>query len=281
LFTQYQKTVREAKNYERGLKMIPLYIHIPPASDDIEHGNRDERDVTEEVLSEAQVLYNIIASTATRGFKSRIYGQRHISFEIIAQEGLVHYYAVVPFVLIDVVKQAVAAAYPTARLEEVEERNIFSREGRMSGTIGGEFTLKKDFIYPIATYQETKRDAARALLNAFSAASREDGMAIQFLIRPAQEGWTKASTDAVEKIKKDKGMKGGLGVSGMSGLLEALWKPPESVDQMKPEDRQLTALEQAAIEAIEEKTRHSGYEGLIRVVVSSNAKEHCCSLRFV
>lgn len=270
LFSQYRKTLREAKNYERGLKMIPMYIHIPPASDDIEAGGRDERDVTEEVLSEAQVLYNIIASTATKGFKSRIYGQRHISFEIVAHEGLVHYYAVVPFVLVDVVKQAIAAAYPTARLEEVEERNIFSREGRMSGTIGGEFTLKKDFIYPIATYQETKRDAARAMLNAFSSASREDGMAVQFLMRPAQEGWTKASVDTVEKIKKEKGIKGPLGFKGASGLLEALWKPPESVDQMKPEDRQLTALEQSAIDAIEEKTRHSGYEVLIRVVVSSN-----------
>lgn len=270
LFNQYRKTLREAKNYERGLKMIPMYIHIPPASDDIEHGGRDERDVTEEVLSEAQVLYNIIASTATKGFKSRIYGQRHISFEIVAHEGLVHYYAIVPFVLVDVVKQAVAAAYPTARLEEVEERNIFSSEGRMSGTIGGEFTLKKDFIYPIATYQDTKRDAARAMLNAFSAANREDGMAIQFLMRPAQEGWTKASTDAVEKIKKNKGIKGSLGFSGLNGLLEALWKPPESTDQMKPEDRQLTALEQSAIEAIEEKTKHSGYEVLVRVVVSSN-----------
>lgn len=270
VFSQYRKTLREAKNYERGLKMIPMYIHIPPASDDIETGGRDERDVTEEVLSEAQVLYNIIASTATKGFKSRIYGQRHISFEIVAHEGLVHYYAVVPFVLVDVVKQAVAAAYPTARLEEVEERNIFSSEGRMSGTIGGEFTLKKDFIYPIATYQETKRDAARAMLNAFSAATREDGLAVQFLMRPAQEGWTKASVDAVEKMKKEKGIKGPLGVKGASGLLEALWKPPESVDQMKPEDRQLTALEQSAVEAIEEKTRHSGYEVLIRVVVSSN-----------
>ena len=88
LFSQYRGTLREAKNYERGLKMIPMYIHIPPASDDIEAGGRDERDVTEEVLSEAQVLYNIIASTATKGFKSRIYGQRHISFEIIAHEGL-------------------------------------------------------------------------------------------------------------------------------------------------------------------------------------------------
>lgn len=269
-FSQYRKTLREAKNYERGLKMIPMYIHIPPASDDIEAGGRDERDVTEEVLSEAQVLYNIIASTATKGFKSRIYGQRHISFEIMAHEGLVHYYAVVPFVLVDVVKQAIAAAYPTARLEEVEERNIFSREGRMSGTIGGEFTLKKDFIYPIATYQETKRDAARAMLNAFSSATREDGMAIQFLLRPAQEGWTKASVDAVEKMKKEKGLKGPLNLGGVNGLLEALWKPPESVDQMKPEDRQLTALEQAAVDAIEEKTRHSGYEVLIRVVVSSN-----------
>ena len=47
LFSQYRGTLREAKNYERGLKMIPMYIHIPPASDDIEAGGRDERDVTE------------------------------------------------------------------------------------------------------------------------------------------------------------------------------------------------------------------------------------------
>ena len=268
-FLQYQKMVRESKNYERGLKMIPMYIHIPPATDDMDYGGRDERDVTEEVLSEAQVLYNIIASTATKGFKSRLYGQRHVSFEIVAHDGLIHYYAVVPYVLVDVVKQAVAAAYPSARLEEVEERNIFSQAGRISGTIGGEFTLKKDFIYPIATYQDTKRDAMRAILNAFSAAGREDGMALQVLIRPAAEGWTKASTDAVERMKKEKGMKSGpLGVGNLQGLMEALWKPPELSD--KPEDKQLTALEQAAVEAIEGKTRYAGYEVLVRVVVSSN-----------
>lgn len=278
LFSQYRKTVREAKNYERGLKMIPMYIHIPPATDDIEAGGRDERDVTEEVISEAQVLYNIIASTATKGFKSRIFGQRHISFEIIAHEGLVHYYAVVPFVLVDVVKQAIAAAYPAARLEEVEERNIFSKSGRMSGTIGGELSLKKEFIYPIATYQESKRDAARAMLNALSAATREDGMAVQFLLRPAHSSWTKSSIDRVEKIKKEKGIKGPLGIKGTQGLLEALWKPPESTEQMNPEDRQLTALEQESISAIEDKTKHPGYEVLIRIVVSSNTSAQAQSL---
>src|SRR5690606_37675118 len=85
-YFQYRKMLREAKNYERGLKMVPMLIHLPPSSDDIETGNRDERDLTEEILSQAQSMYNIIASTATKGFKSRIYGQRHLSFEIVANE---------------------------------------------------------------------------------------------------------------------------------------------------------------------------------------------------
>jgi len=271
VFSQYKKTLREAKNYERGLKMVPMYIHIPPSSDDLESNGRDERDITEEILSQAQVMYNIISSTAVKGFKSKVYGQRHISFEIVAHEGLVYYYAVVPTVLVDVVRQAVAAAYPSARLEEVEEKNIFSQAGKISGTIGGEFTLKKSYVYPIATYQESKRDAARALLNALSAATRDDGVAIQLLLRPATEGWVKNSIFTANKIKKDKGVKSsGLGgVFNPRNLMEALWKPLEARES-KPEDKQLSSLEQGLVEAIEEKTRHSGYEVLIRVVVSSN-----------
>ncbi len=270
-FTQYRKTLREAKNYERGLKMVPMLIHLPPATDDLEGGGRDERDVTEEILSQAQVMYNIIASTATKGFKSKIYGQRHISFEVVARDGLVHYYTVVPSVLVDVVRQAVSAAYPSARLEEVEEKNIFSQTGKISGTIGGEFTLKKDFVYPIATYQETKRDAARALLNALSAANRDDGVGVQFLLRPASEGWTRRSIEAAGKIKKDKGKTkaGPGGLMAPKDLMGAFWKPPE-VDDKKPEDKELTSLEQAAVETIQEKTRYPGYEVLVRVVVSSS-----------
>lgn len=268
MFAQYRKTVREAKNYERGLKMIPLRIHLPPSSTDLNGGGRDERDVTEEVLSQAQVMYNIISSTATKGFMSKIYGQRHLSLEIVAHEGLVQYYVVVPIVLEDVIRQAVAAAYPSARLEEVRERNIFSQMGKMSGTIGGEFTLKKDFAYPIATYQESKRDASRALLNALSAASRQDGVAIQFLLRPARENWTKQSIAAAEHIVKNKGIKTGSAVRSRD-ILEALWKPPEA-NEAKSEDKQLTSLEQAAVDAIQEKTRYPGYEVLVRVVVSSN-----------
>ena len=279
VFSQYQKTMRDAKNYERGLKMIPMHIHIPPSGEDLESNGRDERDITEEALSQAQVMYNIISSTATKGFKSRIYGQRHISFEVVAHEGLVYYYVVVPAVLTDIIRQAVAAAYPSARLEEVEERNIFSQTGKISGTIGGEFTLKKNFVYPIVTYQESKLDASRALLNALSTVTREDGVAVQVMIRPASESWTKNSIYTAGKIKKDKGVKqSGIGdIFKPKNLMEALWKPPESTET-KSEEKQLTSLEQSVIESIEEKTSHPGYEVLIRVVVSSNTAARSQSL---
>lgn len=269
-YWQYRKVLREAKNYERGLKMVPLKIHLPPTSDDIETGGRDERDITEETISQAQVLYNIIASTATKGFKSKIYGQRHMSFEIMATRGLIDYYVAVPTVLLDVVEQAIAAAYPSARLEEVEDPNVFSKIGKISGTIGGEFTLKKPFAHTIATYQQSKRDAMRAILNALATATKDDGVGIQILLRPAPEGWTKSVISSAEKIRKDKGAKKG-GMGGMVAprdLLEALWKAPES-SETKPEDKQLSTLEQATVESMEEKTRHPGYEVLIRVVASS------------
>lgn len=268
-YWQYQKVLREAKNYERGLKMVPLLIHIPPASDDIEAGGRDERDITEETISQAQVMYNIIASTVTKGFKSKLYGQRHLSFEIIGTKGLIHYYVVVPMALLDVVQQAVAAAYPAARLEEVEEHNIFSKVGKLSATIGGELTLKNKYAYPIATFQESKRDAMRAILNALAVAGREDGIGIQILMRPAPEGWTKNVMTAAAKIRKDKGVKSGPGALAPKDLLEALWKAPEQKD-VKPEDKQLSSLEQATVDALEDKTRHPGYEVLVRVVASSN-----------
>ena len=275
IFDQYKKTVREAKDYERGLKMVPMKIHLPPPSDDIETGSRDERDIVDETLSQAQTMYNIISSTATKGFKTKLYGQRHISFEIISSNGLIHYYAVVPAVITETVKQAISAAYPTARLEEVELDNIFNYQGKLNGVIGGEFALKKDFIYPISTYEDNKRDASRALLDALSKASRGDGIAIQFMLRPAQEGWTQKSISKVESLRDSKSSsKKPVALD----IMEALWKPPETKDGKNEEKKPLTSLQEAEIDAIEKKTRYPGYETLIRVIVSSNTSSRSQAL---
>ena len=277
LYFHYRKLMREQKNYERGLKMVPLLIHLPPSSEDIEGNGRDSRDVVEENISKAQTLYSIIASTFQKGFKSSFYGQRHFAFEIIGSKGFVKFYAVVPMVLVDVVKQAVISAYPSAQLEEVAEHNIFSPIGRLAGTIGGELTLKEKAAFPIATFQEIKRDAMQSLLNAMSTLEREDGAGIQILLRPANPSWRKdAQAEAGKKRKGTKDKKGAENLFWWSRQLAvAVVKPPDDKSNKgsNEEKKDISNLDQSIADAIEDKTRYPGYEVLIRVVASSNISQ--------
>jgi hypothetical protein len=271
VYFQIRKTFREAKNYERGLKMVPLLIHLPPASDDIENAGRDNRELIDENISKAQILYNIIASTAQKGFKSKYYGQRHISLEIIANRGFVYFYAAVPIVLVDVVQQAIISAYPSTRIEEVTEHNIFNQAGKLSGTIGGELTLKEEPGYPIATYLDLKRDAIQSVLNALSTLEKEDGAGIQIMLRPANPEWRKKANALASKKRKGKDTKGfDTSFWWIKQIILAFHKPPEDKKDDKKDDKQLSSIEQQILDSIDEKTRYPGFEVLIRVIASSN-----------
>lgn len=271
------KAERRLKNYERALKMVPMLIHLPPATEDIQGNGRDERDVTNEAISEAQVMYSIIASTVQKGLKTKIYGQKHISFEMVAANGMVKYYTVVPAVLTETVKQAVQSAYPSARLEEADEENIFSSTGKAAGVSGGEFVLKKEYVYPIATYEDQRWDAQTALLNAFSKVKEGEGMAVQVLVRPADEGWTKEAKDRVQNIKDGKKKFNGSNAA-LRVLYEILYvirAPFEVPDAQKiGEDGEnaLTQLQQEEVQRIENKTKYPAFETAIRIIVSAENK---------
>ena len=272
---------RTRKNYERALKMVPMLIHLPPSTDDVQGGGRDERDVINEQISESQVMYSIISSTLKKGIKGKLYGQRHISFEIVAHNGFINYYAVVPAVLTETVKQAISAAYPTARMEEVEDPNFFSSEGKIDAVTGGELRLKKEFWYPIATYEDSKRDASLALINALSVAKKGDGVAIQIMFRPTDGTWTRKSLQRVQNIKdgkKDSAPSNLLGriaywcSNTFVDLVEALWKPPDVHDPYGDNKESLTNLQQEEITKVEDKTKNPGFQCLIRIVASSPNK---------
>lgn len=266
-----RRLFREQKNYERGLKMVPLLIHLPPPSDDAEAGGRDARDLVDENISRAQVLYSILASTFQKGFKFRFYGQRHIALEIIAHEGAVHFYTAVPVPLLSVVEQGIVSAYPTARLEEVPEHNMFSTVGRITGTMGGELVLKEKFVYPIATYQDIKRDTMQSLLNALSSLTKDDGAGIQILLRPADDGWRKASKAEADKKRGGKAApKGPEAIFWWLGqAMSALFSSPDK-DKSTEVPKEISSLDQSIIQAIEDKTKQPGYEVVIRLVASSN-----------
>ena len=261
--------LRKAKRYERGLKMVPLLIHLPPTTEDIEAGNRDDRDVSNEAISKAQVMYSILASTTTKGVKTKLYGERHFSFEIIAKDGLIRYYAIVPAVLTETVRQAIQSAYPTARVEEKREENIFRGGGGINAVAGAELTLNKESYLPIATYEETKRDAQMALLNALGSVGKGEGATVQILFRPAQKNWSekaKQYIDNLQKGKKTKTVGGNLGDFAMD-LIRAPWEVPG--EHEKTEQTTLSSIKQDEIAAITNKMRYPTFETLIRVIASS------------
>lgn len=272
-FFYLRKLYREQKNYERGLKMVPVLIHLPPLSEDTETNGRDIRDVIDENISQAQILYSILASTFQKGLKAKFYGQRHIALEVVADKGSVHFYAAVPVPLLSVVEQAIVSAYPAARLEEVAEHNIFNPVGRLSGTAGGELVLKEPFAFPIATYQDLKRDTMQSLLNALSTLTKEDGAGIQILLRPAGSGWRKSAKSEASKIRDGKSSTKGIeaALSNAGNIFSALVKPPNTKDEEKDQKpKELSTLDQSIIQSIEDKTKQPAFEVMIRVVASSN-----------
>lgn len=281
LYVRNRQRIQSMKNVERGLKMVPLIIYLPPPSDDIEVGGRDVRDVTDENISRAQTIYNIISSTVEEGRQAKTHGQRHFAFEIIGLHGSVNFYAAVPVPLVEIIKQAVVSAYPSARLEEAAEHNIFSEVGKLNGIAGGELELKESFAYPIATYQEIKRDTMQALLNALSSLEKDDGAAVQILLRPADKDWRKKANELAEKKKKGTDKKGTAienAGSWSKQVFTALAKPPEHGENGKSSEKELSNLDQSIVDAMHDKTRTPGYEVIIRVVVSSNVNQRAQAL---
>ena len=287
------KQKRKAKEFERALKMIPMLIHLPPSTDDIQGGGRDERDVNDEAISQATIMYTIISSTLKKaGMKTHVYGQKYFSFEIVAVDGFVKYYAVVPAVLTETVKQAILTSYPTARLEETEVENIFSKDGmdNSEGTgnqynaenfvSGGELVMKKEVEYPILTFQEMKWDAQLALLNAFSKVRIGEGLGLQVMFRPLDSSWSKNAETKIKNIKSGKkgfsGKGSNLPIRILYLLTDIIRAPFEVPDEHKKDkdehNSELSQKKQEEIQAIDTKAKFPAFECLIRIVAHSKSK---------
>ncbi|MBR5647506.1 DUF87 domain-containing protein [Candidatus Saccharibacteria bacterium] len=276
IFSSQISKLRKAKKYERGLKMVPLLIHLPPTTDDISAGSRDQRDVTNEAVSKAQVMYSILSSTITKGIKTKLYGQRHFSLEISAKDGFIKYYAVVPAVLTETVKQAIQSAYPTARIEEKREDNIFDGGAGTEAVAGAELTLNKDFYLPIATYEDTKRDAAMAMLTTLSGVGKGEGASVQILFRPAQKNWSEEAKSYIEDTQKGKTKTKTIGGASFSELAMDIIRAPWEVPEMhEPGEKveTLSNIKQEELNAVANKMRYPAFETLIRIVASSGSKQ--------
>ena len=165
------------------------------------------------------------------------------------------------------VRQAVVSAYPTAKVEQVAEHNLFNRLGKREGVVGGQVSLKKHFARPIATYLDTKQDTMKSLLQALSGVDPTIGAGIQVLVRPADSSWTKVAQGEISKLKEGKGENAALSL--VTQAVVGAWKPPDdSGSSDKKAEPSLSRADQDLVEAIEGKIGQAGFEVTVRIIVS-------------
>ncbi|MEA3272317.1 MAG: type IV secretion system DNA-binding domain-containing protein [Patescibacteria group bacterium] len=228
----------------------------------------------QEGIAVAETFLSAIGGLRTeKGLWAWLTGKRQsFSFEIVAQNGLISFYVGAPSHRKDFIEEQIHAQYPSAQIEEVKDYNIFTSRGNAAGAY---MVFSRPGVFPIKTYKKLETDPLNSITNALSKIEKQDGGAIQLLVRPAHPGWRGQGKHIVSEVQKGKK----LNVVLSENLLLEIFKTITSFfrtedKKTEPEKpHQPSQMEQEMLKGIEEKMSKAGFETNIRIVASAPTYE--------
>jgi len=237
-----------------------------------------------EKISVAEVFFATMGGVkAQRGLKAFLFGRNdHFSLEIVAdKEGLVTFFAAVPRYLKQYFEQQIHAQYETAEIVEVEDYNIFEPTGI---TVGSTLTLEKSYIYSVHAYDKMESDPLNSLTNVMSKFEKNEGAAVQFVLRSAKREWHRLPMRVARTMQQGKNVDQAYSEVTANIIVKffrAIWraisahrnKSDAGIDPTTEREYRLSPMEEEVVKALEEKTSKSGFDVNIRVVVSSASKD--------
>lgn len=185
--------------------------------------------------------------------------RERLSFEIAVQAKRIGFYVWVPNYLKSYVEEQIYAQYPTVHISEVEDYAQYREEKQYPIQLVTELKFTGNDALPIKTFQSFEVDPLAAITATLAKFSEEEEAWLQLLIRPASSNWHKSSERYISSIKNQSG-------TSTTGLMSALWKPPE----VKSETVKLTDYQQTRASAAEEKTQKLSFETQLRIVYRGN-----------
>ncbi len=195
--------------------------------------------------------------------------RERISFEIAVLKKRIGFYVWVPEYLKNFVEEQIYAQYPTVHISEVEDY-VTHNEQQFHTVLSTELQLISNETLPIKTFQSFEVDPLAAITATLAKFEDDEEAWIQMLIRPAAANWHRKSEKYIA------GLRGGGGGSNMTGLLGALWAPPENSNgnAAKPAD-----YEQIRIKGAEEKSQKLAFEAQVKIVYRGNVTPQQARLR--
>ncbi len=248
--------------------------------------SKDGREITTQVIQEGvaagEAIFAAIGGLkAQKGIGAWFSGRTdYVSFEIVADRGMISFYVAVPKYLQEYVEQQIRANYHEAFIEEVEDYNIFTPVGEIRGAY---LTFKRPHFFPIKTYKKMDADPMSAMTNVLSKLEKNEGATIQFVMRSARKEWRKAGIKVAQEMQQGKKLGAAMGAAGGGTIGKAFGeigkafgggnKKPE--DQMKPQPEiyRLSPMEEEMVKGLEEKASKAGVDVNIRIISSSPNRE--------
>ncbi len=198
----------------------------------------------------------------------------HISLEIVAHDGYIHFYVVAPRAIRQLLELQIQGQYPKAQVEEIVDYNMFAPTGHILGTT---LQLTKPAMYPIRTYKKLDSDPLSAVTSVLSKVQPGEGAAIQIFIRPKRRGWERPGMQLARRLQEGESKSVGQTSKSPFGILTASLTTTPIDPQLRTVPT-VTPREQELIKSLEEKGGRPGFEVNIRVVASSplerNARVH-------
>lgn len=269
-----------------NFQKVTLLLKVP--KEDLKTGNQDmasqRRETLHQRISIADNLYATLGGLkAQRGFLYWLLGRNdHFALEIVAdKDQLISFYAVVPRYLQRFFEQNFQAQYEDAVIEEANDYNIFEPDNTV---IGAQLTLKKKFIFPILSYDKMENDPLNALTNVLSKFDKQEGAAIQFILRSARPEWHRYPSHVAAVMQQGKKLHQAIyevfgnpilhfGTFIRRFVLQRKKKMEKGIDVITEKEYRLSPMEEEIVKSLEDKTSHAGFDVNIRVIVSARSKE--------
>jgi len=267
-----RKFLRGEKAVPAALQKVILLITVPKESMQEE----EKQKLLEDILGIPETWFSTLGGMKSQRGMGAFMGGRtdHFSLEIVAHQGLITFYVVVPEYMREYMEQQIHAQHPRAQIEIVEDYNIFTPQ---SVVLAAVFGLRKPYIFPIRTYRSFDADPLNSLTNVISKVEKDEGVVIQYVVRSAKPDWHNWGARVVREVKKGKTLKEALAKRGfIRSIGYELFRTffPKKEPEL-PQERisQLSPMEEETLKGIEEKASKAGMGVNIRIITSARTKE--------
>ena len=258
-YLNFKKTDEMQEYFESVL----LVLEIPKAN--------DKQELAAEQLFAS--LHGILRDSAELKYSEGV--QEHLSFEIASVDGQIRFYVWVPKVLRNFVEGQIYSQYPTVQIHEANEDYALTNFKNHKVTYIADLDLIEDDALPIKTFQNFEVDPLAGITGALAKLeSSGDEMWVQILVKPVSDDWHKDSEKWISRTKAGRGS--GFSLKGfdatwITGVLEALWKPPETGIGGAATAPELSERQKTQIAEAEKKAAKLGYEVKIRLVYAGES----------